>query len=235
FAREAAAPVVASVREAERVRRSGPRLAGKVIVLDPGHGGSDRGACAHDLCEADVVLDLASRIEGRLAATGVRAYPTRGRFNGPSELDRARFANDIGADLLVSLHADRHPDPQASGVSTYYYGYYGPAAGRAGSGPTVVSAVGERLAGLIRRELVARTRLVDGRSHAKTWDLLRRTTMPAVRVEIGYLTNPGDAMLLSRPAFRDAVAEAVVVAIQRLYLPPDDDYPTGVLRLSDLL
>ncbi len=52
-----------------------------------------------------------------------------------------------------------------------------------------------------------------------TWDLLRRTRMPAVRLDLGYLTNPGDAARLADPSFRDLVAEAIVVAVQRLYLP----------------
>jgi N-acetylmuramoyl-L-alanine amidase len=64
-----------------------------------------------------------------------------------------------------------------------------------------------------------------------TWDLLRRTRMPSVRIELGYLTNPGDASRLSSASFRDHVAEGIVVAVQRLYLPPESDAPTGKLRL----
>jgi N-acetylmuramoyl-L-alanine amidase len=59
--------------------------------------------------------------------------------------------------------------------------------------------------------------------------------MPAARLELGYVTNPGDAARLADPSFRDVVAEAVVVAVQRLYLPPEDDAPTGTLRLPELL
>jgi N-acetylmuramoyl-L-alanine amidase len=55
-----------------------------------------------------------------------------------------------------------------------------------------------------------------------------------VRLDAGYLTNPGDAARLSDPAFRDVIAEAVVVAVQRVYLDPDHDAQTGVLRLSEL-
>ena len=65
--------------------------------------------------------------------------------------------------------------------------------------------------------------LVDLRLHAKTWDFLRKTRMPAVRLDLGYLTNDGDATRLGRPEFRDTVAEAVVVAIQRFYLAPEVD------------
>jgi N-acetylmuramoyl-L-alanine amidase len=66
------------------------------------------------------------------------------------------------------------------------------------------------------------------------WDILRRTRMPAVRIEVGYLTNPGDAARLADPAFRDVLAEAVVAAVQRLYLPPDQDAQTGFLRIPAL-
>jgi N-acetylmuramoyl-L-alanine amidase len=60
------------------------------------------------------------------------------------------------------------------------------------------------------------------------------TPMPAVRVDVGYLTNPGDAALLADPGFRDLVAEALVVAIQRLYLD-EEEAVTGSLNLGDVL
>ncbi|MER7083188.1 N-acetylmuramoyl-L-alanine amidase, partial [Saccharopolyspora kobensis] len=59
------------LREQEKVRRAGPRLRGKRIVIDPGHGGADRGACIGDVCEADLTWDLARRLEGRMVATGM--------------------------------------------------------------------------------------------------------------------------------------------------------------------
>ncbi|RJK94157.1 N-acetylmuramoyl-L-alanine amidase [Vallicoccus soli] len=213
------------LREETALARSGPALSGKVVVVDPGHGGADRGVVAHGLDEASLVEDLAARIEGRLTATGVLAFLTRGTESGLDDVDRAGFANTAEADLLISLHVDAAPSPRAAGVATYYYGN-----DRHGHS----SAVGERFAELVQREIVARTDLVDGRTHGKTWDLLRRTRMPAVRIELGYLTNAGDAARLADPGFRDVVAEAVVVAVGRLYLPPDDDAPTGTLRLPEL-
>ena len=58
--------------------------------------------------------------------------------------------------------------------------------------------------------------------------------MPAVRIEAGYLSHPDDAALLADPAFRDTLAEAVLVSLQRLYLGDDDTNATGVLHLGDL-
>ena len=86
----------------------------------------------------------------------------------------------------------------------------------------------------MQREISARTHLLNCRTHAKTWDLLRLTKAPSVRVDCGYLTNPQDAKSLATPEFRDALAEAFIIAIQRLYLAAEDDAKTGTLRISDL-
>lgn len=214
-----------ALRASEAVRAAGPRLSGKTVVIDPGHGGFDYGWEGFGLRESDVAYDLAARIEGRLGATGVRAYLSRGRDQGPDELARAAFANETDANLCVSLHTDGSMNPEAQGVATYYYGndLHGAS-----------SSVGEQFAGLVQREIVARTDLLNCRTHAKTWDLLRRTKMPAVRLEIGYVTNPHDSARLADPAFRDVVAEAIVVAIQRVYLPPEQDAATGMLRFGQL-
>ncbi len=135
---------------------------------------------------------------------------TRTRSNAPSDAERGAFANAAEADLLVSLHIDGDLNPGCHGVSTYYYG-------------TLIdrSLVGARLAELIQQEILARTDFLDCRSHPKSWELLRRTRMPAVRIELGYLTNPGDAARLGNAEFRDELAEAIVVAIQQLYSPAE--------------
>lgn len=218
------------LREAERLRWAGPMLVGKRVVIDPGHGGTDRGvvvtADGMRWCEAELVWDLASRLEGRLSAAGVRVHLTRGPRLATPMPDRARaeLANDLGADLFISLHLDAHPNPVASGVATYHYG--------STSGTT--STVGERLAGLVQREIVARTGLHDCRTHAKSWDLLRLTRMPAVRVDVGYLTSPEDRRRLTDPRFRDRLVDAILAAVQRMYYPVEADVATGTIDVSEL-
>jgi N-acetylmuramoyl-L-alanine amidase len=217
---------VAALRDTERVRRSGTSLVGRVVVIDPGHGGRDTGAVGGGLTEADVVLDLAQRLEGRLAASGVTAVLTRGHDQSPSTEERVRLADEVGADVLISLHCDSGGNGGGQGVACFYWGD-----ARIGTR----SPIGAHLADLVQREVVARTDLVDCRTHARTWELLRLSRMPAVRIELGYLTDPGDARRLADPAFRDTCAEALLVAVQRLYLPEEEDATTGTLRVDDVL
>ena len=91
---------------------------------------------------------------------------------------------------------DAHSSEHARGVASYYYG--------TGSGAS--STVGEQFANLARREVLARTGMLDLGSHPKTWDLLRMTRMPAVRLDCGYLSHPVDRLLLLDARVRSAIA-----------------------------
>ena len=205
----------AALRESALQKNRGPALANKVIVIDPG---------SNDY-EKEIVYDIAQRLEGRLLALGASVFLTRGTQNNPAEAERIAFTNKNGADLLISLHIDSHTNPEAHGVATFFYG---------NDQHGVHSIVGERFASLVQRELCARTDFLNCRAHAKTWDSLRLTSAPAVRVDLGYITNEGDAARLARAEFRDTVAESFIIAIQRLYLSVEDDAKTGTLRISDL-
>jgi N-acetylmuramoyl-L-alanine amidase len=204
--------VPSTLRQNAMQQSRGPALANKVIVLNP--DGDDQ-----------LVYDVAVRTEGRLLALGASVFLTRGATNNPSEIERIAFSNKSGADLMISLNVDSYANEKAHGVATYFYG---------SDAHGVHSIVGERFASLVQREICARTDLANCRTHAKTWDLLRMTTAPTVRIDLGYVSNPGDLGRLSRPDFRDVIAEALVIAIQRLYLAAEDDAKTGTLRISDL-
>jgi N-acetylmuramoyl-L-alanine amidase len=213
------------LREQERLHRAGPRLSGKRIVIDPGHGGSHPGVAVGGVTEAGLVADIARRLEGRMSAAGMEALLSHGPQDCPSDAERAGFANTAGADVVLSLHVDANPSAAANGLAAFHFG--------TGTGAT--STVGEALAGYIHRELLARTRMLDCGVHPRPWELLRLTRMPAVRVEIGYLTNEADREALLDPAFRDVVAEGILVAVKRLYLLGQNDKPTGTFTFSDIL
>jgi N-acetylmuramoyl-L-alanine amidase len=193
----------------------GPALANKIIVLDPSSLPED----------SEITFDIAQRLEGRLIALGVTVFISRSSVKDPSESDRIKFANESGADLVISLHTDTYKNELAHGITTYYYGneLHG-----------IHSVVGERFAALVQREITARTDLLNCRTHAKSWDLLRLTKAPAVRIDLGYLSNPGDVKRLSDVTFRETIVESIMVAIQRLYLSAENDAKTGTLKISDL-
>ena len=214
-----------ALRESVKHSVRSPALANKVVVIDPSWGGEFAGESFHGVNESEVVFDLAQRLEGRLLALGVNVVLTRSAKNSPLEKERIEIANSVNADLLIALKVDSYKNENANGVATYYYG-------RDDKG--VHSVVGERFANLIQREICARTDLLNCRTHAKSWDLLRLTVAPAVRIDLGYLSNPQDAKRLADAQFRDQLAEAMIVAIQRLYLSAEDDAKTGTLRISDL-
>ena len=108
------------------------------------------------VAEADLMWDLARRLVGRMAATGMDAMLSRQEHTCPSEAERAAFANNAGADLVLSLHTDANHSMHAQGLATFHFGN--------GSGAT--STVGEALAGLIQRELLTRTAMLDCRTQA---------------------------------------------------------------------
>ena len=198
----------ARIREHQALEDLRSGVAGKIIVLDPGGADADE---RFALEEAAILADVCSRIEGRLAALGTQVHYTRPPTPDlVDESTRATFANETSADLVISVHVERVVLPGANGVSTYYYG--APLGG-------MHSVSGRVAAEIVQEEICQRTDLTDCRSHARTWDLLRLTRMPAVWLELGYLSHPKDATRLNDPRFRDVLAEAIAAATVRLFAP----------------
>ena len=218
-----------AIREEELVRSSGPRLSGKRIIIDPGRGGADPGLSmnspAGPVSEADVLWDLARRLEARMTAIGMDTFLSRPTNRAPSDAERADTANSVGADLMISLRCAVQATPSANGVASFHFG----------NSHGSVSTIGRNLADFIQREVVARTGLRDSRVHGRTWDLLRLTRMPTVQVDIGYATNPGDRATLVLPESRDSIAEGMLAAVKRLYLLGKNDRPTGTFTFAELL
>jgi N-acetylmuramoyl-L-alanine amidase len=218
-----------AIREEELVRRSGPRLSGKRIIIDPGRGGNDHGLITNGpdgpISEADLLWDLACRLEGRMTAIGMETFLSRPASRSPLDAERAATANTVGADLMISLRCETQPSPSANGVASFYFG----------SSHGSVSTIGRNLADFIQREVVARTGLRDCRTHGRTWDLLRLTRMPTVQVDVGYITNPRDRAMLVTNQARDSIAEGILAAVKRLYLLGKNDRPTGTFTFAELL
>jgi N-acetylmuramoyl-L-alanine amidase len=216
-----------AMRAAERIREAGPRLDDKLVILDvvpfstdvPGLDPAETARL--DALGRTAVEAVAAAVEQGLGRVGGRSL----RTTSGRERERAWEGNRSGGAVCVSLTTDASADPAAGGLSTYYYGI---------DAHDIHSTAGRRFAGLVHREVLARTPFEDGGCHARFWDLLRMTRMPAVRIDLGCVTRPDDAAALGDPDVLAAVARAVVVAVQRVYLAPEEDSPTGFLDLEDL-
>lgn len=186
-----------------------PGLAATVtVVVDPGHGGPDPGAVGvSGTLEKEIVLAVSRELAQYLTRSGIRTVLTRDRDarlvdesgsmrnRRVEDLNlRARLAQEVGATLLVSVHANSFPSPRWSGAQTFYQ-----------SG----EEESRRLAEAIQAQLVRR--LPPNRRAARPADyrILRESPMPAVVVEVGFLSNPQEEALLRDPAYRGRVAEAI--------------------------
>ncbi|MHC3004370.1 N-acetylmuramoyl-L-alanine amidase [Gordonia metallireducens] len=215
-----------AIRQEEQVRRSGPQLSGKRILIDPGSGGLhplSTGELAER--ESDLLWDLGARLEGRMAAAGMQTFLSHDGRGRPGDNERARVANLMDADLMISLRCGHYRNAQANGVASFYFG----------NNQNSFSTIGRNLAGFIQREIAARTPLADCRTHERTWDVLRLTRMPVALIDVGYITNPDDAAVLGSSDWRNVIADAILVAVKRLYLLDQDDRPTGTYTFADLL
>lgn len=201
-----------AMRDRQTLARLQTGTADKVIVIDPGHGGNDPGRDLGVITEQFVIDDICSRLEGRLSAVGTQVLLTRplgvSHLSPASDAERAAFANRVGAHLVISVHCDWEPSGNGRGAATFYYG-----------SSRTTSMVGRRFAELLQAHIVRRTHLDDCQTHAKTWDLLRMTRMPAVRLEAGYLSNPSDLARLSDPHVRQEIAEGIAQAIHDFFSP----------------
>lgn len=207
-----------AIREEEHVRQSGPQLTGKRILIDAFSDSNTED-------EKNILWDIAGRLEGRMSAAGMITSLSHDRRTSRTDDEKARVANLIDADLMIALRLGNYPNPQANGVATFFFGTHH------GS----YSTIGRNLASYIQREVTARTTLRDCRIHERTWNLLRLTRMPTVVVEAGYVSNPHDRSVLESAEDRDTIAEAILVAVKRLYLQGRDDRPTGTYTFADLL
>ena len=220
---------VASLVERERARTSGPMLAGKRIVLDPGPSGSENpiriDTANGTITDAELLWDITQRLSARMNQAGVEVFLSRPEAMIPTDPERAEIANAFNADLIISLRLDRHPNPVGNGVATFYFG------NSLGS----ESMLGEALSGFVQREIVSRTCLRDCRTHGRSWPLLRMTRMPSVQIYLGYAYNPADLEILGSRAAQDTIIDSILVGVKRLYLLDEDDQPTGSISVDELI
>lgn len=170
--------------------------------LDPGHGGKDPGACDHGIRECDLNLALSLEMRPILERLGVEVVLTRETDIHLGLISRCTIANKAKVDAFISVHhnASGTADPEhaSSGIETFAL-----PGGRA-----------EVLAGKIQRFMVAFTGSKDrGVKTHENFLVLRKTAMPAVLVECGFVTNLGESVLLQQGTRRVRLACAIAAGL----------------------
>jgi N-acetylmuramoyl-L-alanine amidase len=199
-----------------------------VLVLDPGHGGVQRGARSvrSGRFEKEFTLDWARRLASLLATNGWKVFLTRTNDTDVSLSNRVAFAEAHHADLFISLHFNSDaPDEKESGLETYCLTPAGmPSTFTRGYTDiwaqvfpnNAFDARNLQWAVCLQRALLHATSLEDrGVRRARFIGVLRGQRRPAVLIEGGYLSNPREAKLIETPEFRQKLAEAVAAALRQ--------------------
>lgn len=185
-------------------------LANKIVVLDPGHGGDQAGALYFGVREADVNLAVALLLQQKLTAFGATIVLTRSanelvapHASTPAAELQARvdIAKAADADIFVSLHANAHDKAETAGIITFY------PPGR----PT-------DLARAVQDGVVGETGAVNKGVRPANFYVLRNSDIPAVLVEMGFLTNRAENARLADPDYQEQLASGIFKGIMSYFL-----------------
>ena len=173
------------------------------VVVDAGHGGFDRGGVpGQRVAEKDKTLDVALRLAAVLRASGYRVVLTRSGDYFVTLGQRVAIANSQSNAIFVSVHFNCASRSGANGIETYYY--------RGDS---------SSLAASIHRNVVAGAPSENRGIRRRGFFVIRRTSIPSVLVECGFLTNPTEASLAQSPSYRQKLAEEIARGIMRQPAP----------------
>ncbi|MBO8170510.1 MAG: N-acetylmuramoyl-L-alanine amidase [Bacillaceae bacterium] len=178
-----------------------PKL-GYLIVVDAGHGGKDPGAQGvSGNVEKDFNLDVAQRLVKLLKQyKEFQVVATRQDDTFLTLDERVQIANDMNADLFISIHANAYR-PTSRGTETYYY-----------------HQRSKNLAHVIHRHLLNATGFPDRKVQTAPFYVIKHTDMPAVLTETGFMTNQYENQMMLKPEFRQKVAESLAAGIRDYYL-----------------
>ncbi|MDQ0232768.1 N-acetylmuramoyl-L-alanine amidase [Metabacillus malikii] len=192
------------------------------IFLDPGHGGSDSGAVAGGYKEADLNLSVAKKVQSILLSRGYTVYMSRFTNTTVSLLERSQMANDLEADIFVSIHHNStgSSTTSANGIEAFYYGYnpeYQPQINGAmhNNLDRVMKSV--ELTKIIQDRMVANTGATNRGTAGKSFSVIRESAMPATLLELGFINNPNERQKLVTSAYQDKLAKAIADGIDQYY------------------
>ena len=210
-----------------------------VVVLDPGHGGTDSGAMCGTIMEKDLTLDVALRAELLLRLKGYATVLTRDSDRYVSLAERTAMGNHAADSLFISIHFNDGQRATASGVETYYAGQSPGPAGFLSwlsfwqrTASTSLAAKSESLARFIQAALVERTRALNRGIKSEQFYVIANVRHPAALVEGGFITNKSDVTKLATTEYRQQMAMAISDGVQRHWEATRRDEPTLTLAAA---
>jgi N-acetylmuramoyl-L-alanine amidase len=190
--RTATAPTTTTMPTTKAVSPEGPRPS-TVVVIDPGHGGHDRGGIAGQrVPESMMNLDVAQRLKALLQAQGYRVVMTRDSDVFIPLGTRVAIANSYRDAIFVCIHFNATPRRAASGIETYFY-----------------SSQSLPLASAIHYYVAGGAPSANRGVRRRGFYVLRNTRIPSVLVECGFLTNPTEAQYAQSTVYRQKLAEEI--------------------------
>lgn len=176
-------------------------LDGKVIVLDPGHGGKDPGAIGDTQKEKDLTLATAKRVKVKLEAAGAKVVMTRTGDTYPTLSDRVAFSKKNNADVFISIHINSGSS-SATGIETYYWTTY---------------KNEKNLASYVQSELIKSTGSDSRGIKTGNFQVIRENPDSAILVELGFISNPDEEALMATSDFQNDAATGFVNGLEAYF------------------
>lgn len=186
---------ISADRTTATIRVGSSPIYGRTVMLDPGHGGSDPGTVHDGLYEKEINLDIALRARDLLVKAGATVVMTREDDSTVPLGDRPRMANEVKPDAFLSIHCNSVLNVFPCGTETYYYN---------------MVDYSQELATQIHYCLLKEIMLVDRKVRRKDYYVLKETQVPAVLVEVGYMSTSEENEKLRQPEFRQKAAQGLV-------------------------
>jgi N-acetylmuramoyl-L-alanine amidase len=173
-------------------------LSGRTVIVDPGHGGHHAGATGLNNLEKDLTMKMCFELQRSLEAKGAKVIMTRVNDDFVSLDQRCQMANQSGGDIFISIHCNSMPRRNMqSGSESYWHS----------------SEQSRRLARALHPHLVAAVRGRDGGIRNRSFQVIRETNMPSVLLEVAYINNTTDEILLADGSFHKRLAEQLTQGV----------------------
>lgn len=170
-----------------------------LVVVDPGHGGKDQGTCEGSVLEKDINLAVAAKLAEYLTENGADVILTRRKDEKVGLEERAKLANRENADLFISIHCNYYEDSaEIRGLECYYK-----------EDSTEGGELAERIAG----KFDGVDEVENRGTRTGEYRVLRKTDMPAVLIELGYLSNGEECRKLADEAYQELLAKKIAEAV----------------------